>query len=223
MKQPDRGADTGQANPTAAAEEFMRVAAQSQRIVSEFLSRQAAEGHLGTADPMNVGKAFFEMTTKMLADPAKLVEAQISLWQSYMQLWQHAARRMMGGEAKGALHAPAADDRRFRDPMWSENEVFDFIKQSYLLTARWLQSTVSDVEGLDEKTAKKVDFYTRQFVDALAPTNFALTNPTVLRETIDSHGENLVRGLKNLLGDIERGDGRLAISMTDHTDRKSVV
>ena len=217
MKQPEGTAETGPVNPAAAAEELMRVASQSQRIVTDFLTRQAAEVHLGTGDPLNVSKAFFEMTTKMLADPSKLVEAHASLWQSYMALWQHAIERLTGGEAKAPLHAPAADDRRFRDPVWSENAVFDFIKQSYLLTARWLQSTVSAVEGLDEKTAKKVDFYTRQFVDALAPTNFALTNPTVLRETVDSRGENLVRGLKNLLDDIERGDGKLAISMTDHS------
>ncbi|MGD9535893.1 MAG: PHA/PHB synthase family protein [Alphaproteobacteria bacterium] len=195
----------------------MSIAAKSQRIVSEFLSNQASGGNLGTADPLNVGRAFFEMTTRMMADPAKLFEAQLSLWQGYMELWQHAASSMFGGEApRQALHAPAPDDRRFRDPLWNDSLVFDFIKQSYLLTARWLQSTVRSVEGLDEKTAQKVDFYTRQFVDALAPTNFVLTNPTVLRETIDSHGENLVRGLKNLLGDIERGGGKLAISMTDH-------
>src|ERR1019366_8381338 len=89
------------------------------------------------------------------------------------------------------------------------------IKQSYLLTARWLQSTVKQVDGLDDKTARKVDFYTRQFVDAMAPSNFVLTNPEVLRATIESRGENLLNGLKNLLDDLDRGKGHLAISMTD--------
>src|SRR5207237_6646373 len=100
---------------------------------------------------------------------------------------------------------------------WTDNTLFDFIKQSYLLTARWLQGTVKDVEGIDERTARKVDFYTRQFIDAMAPSNFVLTNPEVLRATIESRGENLVHGLKNLLDDIERGKGQLAISMTDPT------
>src|SRR3546814_6954057 len=85
------------------------------------------------------------------------------------------------------------------------NELFDFVKQSYLLTARWMQSTVKDVEGLDDKTAQKVDFYTRQFVDAMAPSNFVMTNPEVLRATLESGGENLVKGLNNLLDDLERG------------------
>src|SRR3546814_18383249 len=83
-----------------------------------------------------------------------------------------------------------------------------------------MQSTVKDVEGLDDKTAQKVDFYTRQFVDAMAPSNFVMTNPEVLRATLESGGENLVKGLNNLLDDIERGKGRLRIKITDVEDRK---
>ncbi len=107
------------------------------------------------------------------------------------------------------------EDRRFRDQAWSDNALFDFIKQSYLLTARWMHGAVGQVEGLDAHTARKVDFYTRQFVDAMAPSNFVLTNPEVLRATLESGGENLANGLKNLLDDLERGKGRLQISMTD--------
>jgi len=213
----DTQSEAAGAKARQTAEEMVRLAAQSQRVVSDFLAHQAAEHHIGAADPLSIGKAFFEMTSKMMANPAALVEAQMSLWQSYMDLWQRAAQSMLGGQPAEPLVAPAPDDRRFKDPEWSENQVFDFIKQSYLLTARWLQSTVRQVEGLDDKTAQKVDFYTRQFIDAMAPTNFALTNPTVLRETVESHGENLLRGLKNLLGDLERGEGKLAISMTDQS------
>src|SRR5207244_10276190 len=109
----------------------------------------------------------------------------------------------------------AAEDRRFRDQAWSDNSLFDFIKQSYLLTARAHQAAVKKLEGLDERTARKVDFYTRQFVDAIAPSNFVMTNPEVLRATLESRGENLLNGLQNLLDDLERGKGRLAITMTD--------
>jgi polyhydroxyalkanoate synthase len=215
MKSDETG--SGHREHAAATDEIMRLAAQSQRVVSEFLARQAGEHHLGTADPLAIGKAFLDMTARMLSNPAAIIEAQVSLWQGYMALWQNAAKALVGGEVPAPVIQPAADDRRFRDPEWSENQVFDFIKQSYLLTARWLQATVNRVDGLDDKTAQKVDFYTRQFIDAMAPTNFALTNPTVLRETVDSHGENLLRGLKNLIGDLERGQGKLAISMTDET------
>jgi polyhydroxyalkanoate synthase len=194
--------------------DMAEIAARSQRILSEFLERQGADGQFGMADPLNIGKAFLDLTAKMMADPAKMMQAQMSLWQDYMSLWQHTAERMMGRESDPVI-APERGDRRFKHDDWSENQVFDFIKQSYLLTARWMQSTVNDVAGLDDKTAKKIDFYTRQFVDAMAPSNFVMTNAEVLKATIESKGENLVRGLNNLLGDLERGKGKLRISMTD--------
>jgi polyhydroxyalkanoate synthase subunit PhaC len=198
------------------AEDWAQIAEKSQRLVADFLSRQGGgEQGIGMADPMAIGAAFFEMTARMMSDPARLVEAQVSLWNDYLRLWQHTTQRFLGGAAAEPMAEPAADDRRFRDQAWSDNALFDFIKQSYLLTARWLQGTVKNVEGLDERTARKVDFYTRQFVDALAPSNFVMTNPEVLRATIESRGENLLNGLKNLLDDLERGQGRLAISMTD--------
>ena len=106
-------------------------------------------------------------------------------------------------------------DRRFKDDAWKDNEVFDFIKQSYLLSARYVQDVVTHVDGLDKKTAQKVDFYSRQFIDAMSPSNFLLTNPEVLRKTAETGGENLLKGLNNLLGDLERGKGKLHIKMTD--------
>ena len=97
----------------------------------------------------------------------------------------------------------------------SENPLYDHIKQSYLLASKFMLSTVRETDGLDRHTAQKVDFYTRQFVDALAPTNFAMTNPEVARRTVETGGENLVQGLSNMLEDLERGQGRLRIRMTD--------
>src|SRR5690606_32102184 len=122
--------------------------------------------------------------------------------------------RFLGRETQ-PLVQPEKGDKRFKDPAWQENAIFDFLKQSYLLTARWMQNTVQDVEGVDPKVAKKVDFYTRQFIDALSPSNFLLTNPEVLRATVESKGENLVKGLQNLLEDLERGKGKLNIRMVD--------
>ncbi len=190
------------------------IAERTQRIVTGFLQRQAGNGSLESFDPLNIGTAFMELTARMMTDPGRLVRAHMSLWEDYMNLWQTTARRMMGEAAEPVVTANESD-RRFKDAAWEDNTLFDFIKQSYLLSSRWLQSTVSEVEGLDEKTSRKVDFYTRQFVDALSPSNFVLTNPEVLRTTIESGGENLLRGLNNLLEDLERGEGRLRIKMTD--------
>ncbi len=190
------------------------IAGRSQRIVQDFLARQAQETDFPDFDPLNIGAAFMRMTAQLMADPSQLVNAQIDLWQDHMSLWQSAAQRLMGEEVAPVVR-PEDDDRRFKDDAWEENQLFDFIKQSYLLSARWMQSTVSQVEGLDERTAKKVDFYTRQFMDALSPSNFAMTNPEVLRATVDSHGENLLKGLQNLLEDLDNGKGMLRIRMTD--------
>ncbi|GAB4236037.1 MAG: class I poly(R)-hydroxyalkanoic acid synthase [Kiloniellaceae bacterium] len=202
-------------DPVEISKSMARIAERSQKLVADFLARQEPQGNGPAAmDPLNIGAAFMEMTHRMMADPAKLVQAQMTLWQDYMRLWQTTAQRMMGQEAEPVAE-PEKGDRRFKHPEWDENELFDFVKQSYLLTARWMQSTVKDVEGLDDKTAQKVDFYTRQFVDAMAPSNFVMTNPEVLRETLESGGENLVKGLHNLLDDLERGKGRLRIKMTD--------
>ncbi len=193
-----------------------RIASLSQQLVSDFLNRHAASNSHDPAasDPLNIGTAFFEMTRRMMEDPTKLMEAQVALWQDYMTLWQNTTRRMLG-ETTDPVIAPEPDDWRFRDGAWTENNLFDFVKQSYLLTARWLQDSVRDVEGLDEQSAKKVDFYTRQFIDAMAPTNFAMTNPEVLRETFESKGENLLKGLQNLLADLEAGEGQLKIKMVE--------
>jgi polyhydroxyalkanoate synthase subunit PhaC len=196
------------------SQKMAEIARQSQRLVADFLERQAPENGVGMANTLGIGTAFFEMTARMLSDPTRLVQAQLSLWNDYLTLWQRAAQRFLGGETEPLIEPPAGD-RRFRDAAWTDNTLFDFIKQSYLLMARWMQKTVREVEGIDERTARKVDFYTRQFVDALAPSNFLLTNPEALRATIESRGENLLNGLKNLLEDLERGKGRLTIKMTD--------
>ena len=216
MAEPDKPETAGfkLPDPSVIGRSMADIAERSQRIVSEWLKRQTGEGENPSAEPMNIAGAFLEMTAQLIANPARLVEAQLGFWQDYMTLWQNTARRMMGMEAGTVIDAPASD-RRFKDAAWKESEVFDFIKQSYLLSARFVQDVVKQVDGLDPKTAQKVDFYARQFVDAMSPSNFLLTNPEVLRKTAETGGENLLKGLNNLLADLERGKGRLRIKMTD--------
>ena len=200
-------------DPAMVRHSMADIAERSQRIVSEWLTHQAADGQ-GPVDPLNIGGAFMEMTARLMSQPGKLVQAHIGFWQDYLALWQNTARRMMGIESEPVIAADPKD-RRFKDAAWDEHEVFDFIKQSYLLSARYVQDVVTQVDGLDAKTAQKVDFYSRQFIDAMSPSNFVLTNPEVLRRTVESGGENLLKGLSNLLADLERGKGRLHIKMTD--------
>ncbi|HEX6960110.1 MAG TPA: class I poly(R)-hydroxyalkanoic acid synthase [Ferrovibrio sp.] len=213
-KQPDSNVKLP--DPATWAKNWARIAEQSQKLLTDFTNRQSAEGlpRQLDIDPLNISKAFADMAARLMAEPDKLIEAQMKLWRDYAALWANAADRFMGKEAP-PLVQPEKGDKRFKDPAWQESAVFDYIKQSYLLTARWMQQTVGGVEGVDPKIAKKVDFYTRQFVDAMAPSNFLLTNPEVLRTTVESNGENLVKGLQNLLDDLERGKGRLNIKMVD--------
>lgn len=194
-------------------EAFKDIATRSQKLLQDFSQRYHADGQQ-PADPFRLTQTFMDFTAKMLADPNRLVQAQVELWQQYMKLWQVTAQRMMGQPVEPVAE-PARGDKRFNDPAWKDEVVFDYLKQSYLLTARWLQGTIKQVEGVDDKTAKKVDFYTRQFIDAVSPSNFALTNPQVVKATVESKGENLLKGLQNLLADLERGKGQLAIRQTD--------
>ena len=196
---------------SAAIKDF---AERGQRIAKAFVERQIADGGFQVADPFIVGKAFFELGYKMMSDPAKLAEAQANLWQGYAQLWESMAGRLAGENVTPVVE-PDPGDRRFKDRAWDEEMIFDMVKQTYLLTANWIQATVKGVDGLDPKTAEKVNFYTRQAVDAVSPSNFIATNPKVLKATIDSKGENLIRGLDRLLDDLETGKGKLKISMTD--------
>jgi polyhydroxyalkanoate synthase len=195
---------------------FSEIAERSQRLLVDWLSKNEFGSQQGqVSDPLSIGKTFLDLTQKMMADPAKVVQAQMSLWQDYLALWQNTSSRMLGQDPKAVIE-PDRADKRFKDEAWEENDVFNYIKQSYLLTSRWMTQTVNDVDGLDERTREKVDFYTRQFISALSPTNFALTNPEVIRATIETRGENLINGLKNLLRDLERGKGTIRISQTDY-------
>jgi polyhydroxyalkanoate synthase subunit PhaC len=201
-------------DPAEFARNMVKVAGQSQKLLTDFISHQKDIRRVGPIDPLNVAGAFIELTTRLLAHPQKAIEIQFRLWQDYWKLWENTTRRMMGQDVDPIIE-PLAGDKRFRAPEWHEIQIFDYLKQSYLLTARWLHNTVESVEGLDPKTRKKIDFFTKQFADAMSPSNFAISNPEVVRETLRTSGDNLVRGLKNLLHDLDRGQGKLSIAQTD--------
>jgi polyhydroxyalkanoate synthase len=210
-------AEAAKSDPGASPEEIAQImseiAGRSRGIVEDFLRRQNfAEGH--GSQTVSIGQTFLELTQRMMTNPNAIMEAQFGLWQDYMRLWQTTAQRMMGHEPEPVI-APEKGDRRFRDAAWNDNILFDFIKQSYLLSSRYVLDTASRDHGMEPKEQQKIEFYTRQFVDALAPSNFVMTNPEVLRATLDSRGENLLRGLKHMLEDLDRGKGRLSIRMTD--------
>ena len=202
-------------DPAELARTYAEIAQRSSKLLSDFITRLGAGGVPAFGDELGIAKAFYEMMGKLLADPVKFAEMQYKLWQDYLSLWQHSMLRFLGHGSHPTI-GPVRNDRRFKHDDWQQNFLYDYIKQSYLIAAKHLHQTVGSVQGLDDQTAKKVDFYTRQYIDALSPSNFLLTNPEVLRETVASGGQNLVKGLNNLLKDLERGGGRqLRVKMTD--------
>ena len=194
---------------------LMQASLKSQTLMSEVMQK-ALEGDplLPKADPFHSAPEFGEVWSKIANQPELMMRAQADLMKGYIDLWSNTTKRVMAGEAEAAIE-PEKGDKRWRSEDWTANPVFDAIKQSYLLNQHFMMGLVNSVKGVDEKTRRKVEFLTRQMTDALSPTNFALTNPDVLRETMQTKGENLTRGLQNLMDDLTAGQGRLALTQTD--------
>lgn len=159
-------------------------------------------------------KTFTSVAEYWMSDQTRATELQMKMGKAYLDLWASASRRLAGGEVQPAIE-PAPRDKQFKDPEWKSNQFFDFLLQLYLLTTQWAQDLVRDAEGLDPHIRHKAEFYVQQITNALAPSNFVLTNPEVLRETLSSNGDNLVRGMKMLAEDVEAGHGTLRIRQSD--------
>ncbi len=163
-------------------------------------------------DPVGTTRAFQQIWLDALSNPARAWSNYSNFVQQYTQLMTSTTLKLWGlSQETEPIIAPEKGDKRFSAPDWQQNPIFDAIKQSYLLTATTLLKTTSQVEGLDEKQQHKLTFYLRQFLDAISPTNTLFTNPQVIHETIQSGGQNLVKGMDNLMRDIKNGQ----IKMTD--------
>jgi len=201
-------------DPAEIAQTYAEVAQRASRLLTQYMEKKAASGVAAPTDELGIARAFMDLSAKLLANPYQLAQTQMNMMWDYFSLWQGSTLKMMG-MPQHPVAAPEKGDKRFKDEQWEEHFMFDFIKQSYLIAARHIHDTVSSTQGLDETTQQKVNFFTRQYIDAMSPSNFAMTNPEVFRETVKSNGGNLINGLNNLLGDLEKGDGNLRISMTD--------
>ena len=192
-----------------------RAALTAQGAIAESALRQAERPAALTPDPFHVAPALTDILGRIASQPERLVRAQADLFQRYLELWQSAARKATGQVVTPVVE-PAKGDKRFLDPDWSENPVFDVIKQSYLLTSNWLNTLISDVENADSMTKRRVEFFMKMLTDAFAPTNFLVSNPAALREVMATQGASLLQGMENFAEDLGRGGGQLAISQTDY-------
>jgi polyhydroxyalkanoate synthase len=203
-------------DPEAFALNLARAMESSGQALAAYL-KPREDGEPKDKPPAEVGeviKTFSSVAQYWLSDENRAAELQMKLGKTYLDLWGASARRLAGEPAAPVIEPPPRD-KRFSDPEWKSNQFFDFVKQAYLLTTQWAQELVRNAEGLDPHTRKKAEFYVAQIANALAPSNFVLTNPELLRTTLDSNGDNLVRGMKMLAEDVEAGKGQLRIRQSD--------
>ena len=191
-----------------------RAALTAQGAIAEMALRQADRPAALSPDPFNVAPAFNQVMGRLAAQPDRLMRAHADLFSRYLDLWQASARRM-AGETPEPIVSPARGDKRFNEPDLQENPVFDVIKQSYLLTANWMNNLVSEVDEVDPMTKRRVEFFMKMLTDAFSPSNFLTSNPAALREVMATGGESLVRGMENFTADLQRGGGELSIAQTD--------
>ena len=196
-----------------------RAALTAQGAIAEAALRQAERPAALQPDPFHVAPALTEVMGRLAAQPDRLIRAQADLFERYMQLWQASARRA-AGETVDPVVSPAKGDKRFNDPDWAENPVFDVIKQSYLVTSNWLNTLVSEVSDVDPMSKRRVEFFMKMLTDAFSPSNFLVSNPAALREVMSSGGESLAKGMENFAADLARGGGQLQISQTDYEQFK---
>ena len=192
-----------------------RAALTAQGAIAEAALRQAERPAALQPDPFHVAPALTDVMGRLASQPDRMVRAQADLFQQYLELWQSAARRA-GGESVEPVVRPDKGDKRFNDPDWAENPVFDVIKQSYLLTSNWLNSLVSQVQDVDPIAKRRVEFFMKMLTDAFSPSNFLVSNPAALREAMQTQGASLLKGMENFADDLTRGGGQLAISQTDY-------
>ena len=203
------------ANETAwVAPEWQALFERSKSVTEAYQERLKTEDVFSAVNPALLGQLFVQVARQLMAKPESLKQAQESLAEDYAKLWQATAASLEGKTVEPVIE-PQPGDRRFKDEDWTANPTFSAIKQFYLLAARWLESMVVNAEGLDPRTRQKAMFYLRQFLSAMAPTNFVATNPRVLKATAESNAENLRKGFANLLDDMERSRGPLQVSLTD--------
>jgi polyhydroxyalkanoate synthase len=191
----------------------LTLAQQAGRQIVEAERGQTQINHVAL-DVTRIGKTMLDVAANYIKDPGRVIASQLELWTGFASLAQTATRKLLGEPVAQEL-APLKGDKRFRDPEWHDNPIFETFLQGYLLATKWLQTQVRETDGLDDATRQKADFYLRQIIDAIAPSNFILTNPEVLRATLATNGENLVRGMEHMLEDVERGHGKLRIQQTD--------
>ncbi|WP_245624943.1 PHA/PHB synthase family protein [Jannaschia seosinensis] len=186
----------------------------TKRLVAALAARRASDPGLQGPGPELYAKAMAAYWVEMANNPGKLIERQVSYW-------GHAVRHAMEAQQALATGRPAPrgegtqDDKRFSNPLWDEHPYYNFLKQQYQISAAAIREQVQDLDGLNEDDRKRVAFFSQQIVDLFSPTNFLATNPEAMQKAVETEGESLVRGLENLVRDIEANHGDWLVTLAD--------
>jgi polyhydroxyalkanoate synthase subunit PhaC len=200
----------------ALAANLGRLADEATRATNAYLKPRLAgdSSSLANSEVAEIARTLGQVAERWMAEPGRAIEAQTRLTTGLIGLWADALRRFKG-EVVPPAPPPDAGDRRFKDPAWTQNPFFGFLRQSYAHAAKWAEDMVLEADGIDAHTRHKAQFYVRQLAAALSPSNFVALNPELIRETIEQNGANLVRGAQMLAQDVEAGGGELRLRQTD--------
>ena len=200
-------------NMAALTQSFTETVQKNTSLMNDFLN-QSHQMVTQSLDPLNITPAVNKAGKLMVSDPEKLMQSNYELWKQHMELWQGIALQIIQSEIKPDENKESFD-RRFKHEDWSKNPVFDYIRKSYLITSRWMVSTMANVEGLDDDERDKLVFHTQLLADAFAPSNFLMSNPEALRTMFETGGQSLLKGIENLQRDLDPKTSQLNIMMSD--------
>ncbi|MEM1278260.1 MAG: alpha/beta fold hydrolase, partial [Pseudomonadota bacterium] len=206
--------DPAQIEEHTLADRMTKLMERSQKVWAENMDRRISDIGLMRPDPLHALPAMQHWWQYMADHPQQTMQSAMAYWTAQAELWTRTLQHMAGETPEPVISAEPGD-KRFKDAAWDQNPVFSYLKQSYLLTGKWLKDQLDDAQGLTAQEKKKLELITRNYIEAMSPTNNLATNPEVMKATIDEKGENLVRGLEHLIRDMERGHGHLLIQQTD--------
>ncbi|QDO86056.1 class I poly(R)-hydroxyalkanoic acid synthase [Shewanella psychropiezotolerans] len=190
---------------------FHHVFDQLLKMNQQFLQPLQSQSPTQKALLENQTQDFASLMQSFSNQPMTHLEQQMQWWQQQMELFNTCVT----GACSDQTDTDKKADRRFSDPAWSENAFHNYIKQSYLLTCKNIEASIASADDLDDPTRHRLEFFTRQFLNAMAPTNFVMTNPEILKLTLETNGENLARGFEQLAKDLSQSADTLNIRMTD--------
>ncbi|MFK7752205.1 MAG: class I poly(R)-hydroxyalkanoic acid synthase [Sedimentitalea sp.] len=198
------------------SENLAKVETLSKRLVDVMSNKTSHNAALNGPDQELFAKAATTYWSEAFQNPAKLMEQQVEYWGKSVKHFAEAQQALAQG-AFAAPQDPGPKDRRFSNPLWDTHPYFNFIKQQYLINSHAVEEAVSSVEHLSDLEKKRLNYFARQIVDMMAPTNFLATNPDALEKAVATDGQSLVAGLENLVADLEANDGELVVRLADET------